>query len=114
MDTSCLMTRNQAKGSWTRTNICEDIPSAGYLLIPLLQKTVIWLASGTHARALQQVKTVLCNNPPIFSIYTPDNSVIVLANAVSHDVRVCLEEGRGPLFKCITASTRNAANSCLN
>lgn len=90
-ETSCPMSRNQAKGSWIYIIICEYILSAGSLLIPLLQETVIWLASGTHDRALQQGKTVLCNNPSIFSIYTPNYSVITLANAVSHDVRVCLE-----------------------
>lgn len=53
METSCLMTRKEAKGSWIYINKCEHIPSAGSLLIPLLQQTILWLASGTHGTALQ-------------------------------------------------------------
>lgn len=53
METSCPVTRNQAKGSWIYISVCKYIPSAGSFLIPLLQETVIWLASGTHDRALQ-------------------------------------------------------------
>lgn len=53
MDTSCPMTRNQAKESWIYINTREHIPSGSSLLIPLLPETVIWLALGTHDRALQ-------------------------------------------------------------
>lgn len=82
------MIRNQAKISQMYTKVCKHIPSAGSLLIPLLQESVTWLRVGAPDRPLQYVKPLLCNKVSMFSIY---DSVIMLTNAVSHGRRVCLE-----------------------